>query len=166
MANYNTFVEIHLFAKQHYEWLKKYLIFEYELPSISTFKRVIAIINPKELEVICNEVFLKFIKAYKEKLLFKDINIEIEDINSSDGKTANSSSRKTRDGDIAKTNAMSAFSVKYERCLATEFIDKKTNEIPTAPTLISRLKIKNVIFTFDALNTQKETIEYIAGNGG
>ena len=166
MANCNTFVEIHLFAKKHYEWLKKYLTFECGLPSVSTFKRVIAMINPKELEEVCNEVFFRFIKSYKEKILYKDVNIEIEDINSLDGKTANSSSRITRDGKIAKTNAMSAYSIKYDRCLATEFIDKKTNEIPTAPLLIKRVKIENVIFTFDALNTQKETIEYIVNNKG
>ena len=166
MANCNNFVEIHLFAKKHYEWLKKYLTFECGLPSVSTFKRVIAIINPKELEEVCNEVFFRFIKSYKEKILYKDVNIEIEDINALDGKTANSSARTTRDGNIAKTNAMSAYSVKYDRCLATEFIDKKTNEIPTAPLLLARVKVKNVIFTFDALNTQKETIEYIASNEG
>ena len=166
MANCNNFVEIHLFAKKHYEWLKKYLTFECGLPSVSTFKRVIAIINPRELEEVCNEVFFKFVKSYKEKILYKDVNITIEDINSLDGKTVNSSSRITRDGTIPKTNAMSAYSVKYDRCLATEFIGKKTNEIPTAPLLLARVKVENVIFAFDALNTQRETIEYIASNGG
>lgn len=166
LANCNNFVEIHLFAEQHYNWLKKYLDFSYGLPSISTFKRVIAIIEPKELEEICNEVFFKFLKAYKEKYLFKDINIEIEDINSLDGKTVNNSKRNTRDGEIKKTNAMSAYSIKYDRCLATEFIGDKTNEIPTAPKLLSRLNVKNIVFTFDALNTQKDTINYIANNYG
>lgn len=166
LANCNNFVEIHLFAKQHYNWLKKYLDFNYELPSISTFKRVIAIIKPNELETLCNEVFFKFLKAHKEKYLFKDVNIEIEDINSLDGKTANNSKRNTRDGEIKKINAMSAYSIKYDRCLATEFIKEKSNEIPTAPILLSRLNTKNVIFTFDALNTQKETISYIVNNKG
>ena len=89
MANCNNFVEIHLFAKKHYEWLKKYLTLECGLPSVSTFKRVIAIINPRELEEVCNEVFFKFVKSYKEKILYKDVNITIEDINSLDGKTVN-----------------------------------------------------------------------------
>lgn len=166
MANCNTFVEIHIFAEVHYEWLKKYLTFADGLPSLSTFKRIISIINPKELEEICNEVFFKFIKSYNNDLLYKDINIEIRDINSLDGKTANSSNRNTRDGEIQKTNAMSAYSIKYDKCLATEFIGDKTNEIPTAPILLSRLNIKNVIVTFDALNTQKETIKYIVNKQG
>lgn len=166
MANCNTFVEIHIFAEVHYEWLKKYLTFADGLPSLSTFKRIISIINPKELEEICNEVFFKFIKSYNNDLLYKDINIEIRDINSLDGKTANNSNRNTRDGEIQKTNAMSAYSIKYDKCLATEFIGDKTNEIPTAPILLSRLNIKNVIVTFDALNTQKETIKYIVNKQG
>ncbi len=166
MANCNTFVEIHIFAEVHYEWLKKYLTFSDGLPSLSTFKRIISIINPKELEEICNEVFFKFIKSYNNDLLYKDVNIEIRDINSLDGKTANSSNRNTRDGEIQKTNAMSVYSIKYDKCLATEFIGDKTNEIPTAPILLSRLNIKNVIVTFDALNTQKETIKYIVNKQG
>lgn len=166
MANCNTFVEIHIFAEVHYEWLKKYLTFADGLPSLSTFKRIISIINPKELEEICNEVFFKFIKSYDNDLLYKDVNIEIKDINSLDGKTANNSNRNTRDGEIQKTNAMSAYSIKYDKCLATEFIEDKTNEIPTAPILLSRLNIENVIITFDALNTQKETIKYIVNNKG
>ncbi len=166
MANCNTFVEIHIFAEVHYEWLKKYLTFADGLPSLSTFKRIISIINPKELEEICNEVFFKFIKSYNNDLLYKDVNIEIRDINSLDGKIANSSNRNTRDGEIQKTNAMSAYSIKYDKCLATEFIGDKTNEIPTAPILLSRLNIKNVIVTFDALNTQKETIKYIVNKQG
>lgn len=166
MANCNTFVEIHIFAEVHYEWLKKYLTFADGLPSLSTFKRIISIINPKELEEICNEVFFKFIKSYNNDLLYKNVNIEIRDINSLDGKTANSSNRNTRDGEIQKTNAMSAYSIKYDKCLATEFIGDKTNEIPTAPILLSRLNIKNVIVTFDALNTQKETIKYIVNKQG
>ena len=69
MTNCNTFVEIHIFAEVHYEWLKKYLTFADGLPSLSTFKRIISIINPKELEEICNEVFFKFIKSYDNDLL-------------------------------------------------------------------------------------------------
>lgn len=55
-------------------------------------------------------------------------------------------------------NAMSAYSVKNKICEGTEFIEDKTNEILTCPKLLERLNIKNNIVTFDALNTQKETI--------
>ena len=51
---------------------------------------------------------------------------------------------------------MSAYSIKYNKTLATEFIDSKTNEIPTCPKLLARLNIKDTIITFDALNTQEK----------
>lgn len=164
-ANCNTFVEIHLFAQTHYEWLKKYVGFYDGLPSISTFRRVISVLNPKELEEMCNKVFFNFVKSIKE-YIYETENLKITDINAIDGKTANNSERNTNQGYISKTNAMSVYSVKYEKCLATEFIPEKTNEIPTAPILLSRLNIKNVAITFDALNTQKSTIKYIVENGG
>ena len=39
-------------------------------------------------------------------------------------------------------------------------------EIPTLPKLLERINIKNNIIVFDALNTQKETIEYIFNHDG
>ena len=61
---------------------------------------------------------------------------------------------------------MSVYSVKNEICEATEFISDKTNEIPTCPELLKRINVKRNIIVFDALNTQKETIEYIVDNEG
>lgn len=84
-----------------------------------------------------------------------------------DGKIANSSDRKnSKDGKITKTNAMSLYSVTQETCEATEFIVKKTNEIPTGLELLKRVNIENSIIVFDALNTQIKTIEYITKNHG
>ena len=49
-----------------------------------------------------------------------------------DGKTANSSSRtKSKNGEVSKMNAMSLYSIKSNCTEAAEFIEDKTNEIPT-----------------------------------
>lgn len=61
---------------------------------------------------------------------------------------------------------MSVYSIKYNKALGTEFIEAKTKEIPTCPKLLSRLNIKDIIVTFDALNIQEKTINYINGNKG
>ena len=164
-ANSNTFVEIEIFAKKHYEWLRNYLELSYGLPSICTIKRVIAALNPKELEEMCNHVFLNFVKVTQKPIYVKN-GLKLMDINSLDGKTVNNSKRNTIEGYIKPTNAMSAYSVVNEKCLATEFISEKTNEIPTSPKLLKRLNIKDVAITFDALNTQKDTIDYIVKNEG
>jgi len=91
----------------------------------------------------------KFLK--NNEPLYKSDNLIIEDIKPMDGKTANSSDRK---------------SSKNGNCEATEFIGDKTNEIPTGPELLKRVNVKNNLVTFDALSIQKETIDYIAKNGG
>lgn len=160
IARSNTFVEIYIFGCSHFEWLSKYIKFENGMPSLSTIKRVISFINPKELENILMESVNSFNndnKPFYQLGLFK-----IEDIKAIDGKTANASGRKnSKDGKVPKVNAMSVYSVKREICEATEFIDKKTNEIPTCPKILKRLNIKNNIIVFDALNTQTETIDYI-----
>ena len=61
---------------------------------------------------------------------------------------------------------MSLYSNNLGMCLATEFIDEKTNEIPTGPKLLEMFNLENGIVTFDALNTQEETIKTIVKQKG
>ena len=165
IANCNTFVQIYLFMQKHFEWLDKHIKFDNGLPSLSTVKRVIAFINPKELENICLDSLQEFLK--NNEPLYRNKYFVIEDIKSIDGKTANSSDRiSSKKGKVAKTNAMSLYSIKNDCCEATEFIEEKTNEIPTGPKLLKRVNIKDCIIVFDALSTQKQTIEYIIKNKG
>ncbi len=64
-------------------------------------------------------------------------------------------------GKVRPLQAISIYSNNLGMCLATEFIDKKTNEIPTGPKLLKLFNLENVIVTFDALNTQEKTIKTI-----
>lgn len=162
LSNCNTYKEIELFMEVHSEWLIKKLNLFFGIPSISTIRRVISIMKPKELETLCNEIFFHYIETKEE--IFHDDELTIEDIYSLDGKTANGSEINTRKGKVKKVNAMSAYSIKYNKTLATEFIESKTNEIPTCPKLLSRINIKDCIITFDALNTQEKTIQYMKEN--
>ena len=165
MAKCNTFVEIYYFMLKHSVWLDKHIKFDSGLPSLSTIKRVIAMINPKELEMILNETLKQYL--YKDISYYRDDDICVKDLKSMDGKTANSSEREnSKNGKITKTNAMSLYSVTQETCEATEFIENKTNEIPTGIELLKRVNIEDCIVVFDALNTQIKTIEYIAKNHG
>ena len=165
LAKCNTFVEIHLFMCLHYQWLDKYIQYENGLPSLSTIKRVVGFINPNQLEEVCVNTFRSYLR--KTEPLFRDNFFVIEDIKTMDGKTANSSDRKkSKNGKIAKMNAMSIQSIKNEYTEATEFIEEKTNEIPTGITLLNRINIKDSIVVFDAMSTQLETIKYIVKKEG
>ena len=134
LTNCNTYKEIELFMAVHFDWLMKKLNIDYGMPSISTIRRVVSIIKTKELENLCNEIFFKYIK--KEDAIFNENDLRIADIYSLDGKTANGSEVNTSNGKTKKINAMSAYSIKYKKTLATEFIDSKTNAIPTCPKLL------------------------------
>ena len=153
MANCNTFMEIYLFMQKRIEWLKKYITFDFGIPSISTIKRVIGMINPKELEEILNNSLKKYL--YKEINYYKDDEIVIKDLKTMDGKTANSSDRKSsKQGEIKKMNAMSIFSVTQNVCEATGI------------ELLKRVNIEDCIIVFEAMSTQKDTISYIKEKGG
>ena len=165
LANCNTFEQIYLFIFKHFKWLDKHIKYDNGIPSISTIKRVVSFINPKELENICNETMKKFLT--NNEPIYKNKDLVINDIKSMDGKTANSSNRtSSKNGEISKMNAMSIISVKNGNCEATEFIEDKTNEIPTGPELLKRINIENCLVVFDAMSTQTETIKYIVGKHG
>ena len=40
-------------------------------------------------------------------------------------------------------------------------IEEKTNEITAIPDVIKRLNLKGIVCTWDALNTQKETVKAV-----
>lgn len=44
-------------------------------------------------------------------------------------------------------------------------IEEKTNEITAIPEVIKRLDLKNVICTWDSLNTQKANIKAVTSKG-
>lgn len=165
LADCDEWEDIYDFSVLHYEWFKKILNLEYDLPSVSTLRRNMAMIDSNELEEICVKYIIKKIEKYEEIFNIKEA--KTKDIISYDGKTCNGSKRiNTKNGKIKPTNAMSAFNVDKDICLATKFIDEKTNEIPTGPELIKLLDLTNTISVFDALNTQEDTIKAIVDKGG
>ena len=51
-------------------------------------------------------------------------------------------------------------------CIDQEMIEEKTNEITAIPDVIKRLNIEGVICTWDALNTQKNTVKAVIKRKG
>lgn len=78
-----------MFSVQHEIWLKNFLKLPYGLPSISTIRRIMAMVEPRELETICVEFIYDITSDIEKK-----IHIENKrDIISLDGKEINSSGR-------------------------------------------------------------------------
>ena len=61
-------------------------------------------------------------------------------------------------GDIMLVNAMAQPS---QRLLGVESVDSKTNEIPTARTLIERLDLQGKMTQLDGMHTQHQTVHQI-----
>jgi hypothetical protein len=53
-----------------------------------------------------------------------------------------------------------------QRLLGVEAVDQKTNEIPTARTLLKRLELQGRIVQLDGMHTQHETVNQILYEGG
>ena len=71
-----------------------------------------------------------------------------------------------KNGEIKSLQSMSLYSNNLGMCIATEFIDDKSNKIPTGPKLLNLFNLENTIVTFDALNTQEDTIKTIVKQNG
>ena len=128
------------------------------IPTRQTIERVMSLIDAKELENVLTSFFI----------MITNLNTTTKDIVNIDGRVDCGSSRNETfyNEKIKPLNSLNAYSNNYGICLASEKIDDKTNEIPTIPDILKRLSIKDVIVTWDALNTQTKNIEaVIAGEG-
>lgn len=153
LVNCDNWEEIREFAISKKNWFKNFLKLSGGIPSSKTYERIFSILNPKELEYATTYFVSEVVSVFNSD----------KDIISIDGKTDNGSSRnKTMLHDSVKSlNVLNAYSNKYGVCLASEMIDKKTNEIPTTKAILERLNIKNTVITWDALNTQKKNVEAV-----
>ena len=168
MGNCNEWTEIYEFGVIHKEWFSRFLDLKYGIPSISTLRKTMAMVDPEELENVCVNFIIDKINKLTDLFISNDDNEVIsKDIIAYDGKVCCGSKRNnTINGEVLPVNAMTAFNVTKDIPLATKFINEKTNEIPTGPELIKLLDLTNTISTFDALNTQKKTIKAIVDKGG
>jgi hypothetical protein len=66
--------------------------------------------------------------------------------------------KEVRGGKLMLVNALAQPS---QRLLGVEAVDKKTNEIPTARTLIERLELNGKMVQLDGMHTQHETVHQI-----
>lgn len=174
LSNSNTWIEIGEFAIRKKKWLGYFFDTTKGVPSHDTIQRTMTIIKPEELHTLISSYIIHIVDNLEEILIQVEKNkgklkniVDEKEILSIDGKVSRGSGRGKINGEeIPVLNTLSAYSSKYGMSLGQEYIDKKTNEVPNVPKLIKKLNIKGMILTWDALNTQKETVkEVIKGKG-
>lgn len=159
LSNCNDWEEIYCFAITHKKWLKGFLKLTGGIPTPQTYERVISIIDENELNNLCVEFMYRLIEI--------PINPQY-DFYHFDGKVEKGSGRKTdkKNNEIKNLNVLNVYSDLLSMCIDQEMIEEKTNEITAIPEIIKRLNIKGVICTWDALNTQKNTVEAVIRGKG
>ena len=97
----------------------------------------------------------------------QETEIEEKDIISLDGKTSCGSKRnKTNKLGAKALHTLNAYSSDLGMCIGQVFVNEKSNEIPAAIDLLDIIEVKGTIVTWDALNTQKETVKKVIARGG
>ena len=159
LADCNEWEEIADFARQKEKWLKKYLELPNGVPSSDTIRVVAGNIDAayfyqavvQSLEELVNDVHTA-VKGYGQE----------KEILSMDGKESRASKRVSGSkGEIKALHTLNLYSSGCGFCIGQEFIKEKTNEIPAGPVLLGKMDLKGKIVTWDALNTQKETVESV-----
>ena len=164
LADCNEWEGIADFAQQKEKWLKKYLELLDGIPSSDTIRLVAGNIDAayfyqaviQSLEGLVNDVQTAVMGQDQEK-----------EILSMDGKESRGSKRiQGHNGAVKQLQALNLYSSGCGFCIGQEFIKEKTNEIPAGPVLLGKMDLKGKIVTWDALNTQKETVEAVIRGKG
>jgi len=157
LTGHNDFEEMVIFAEARLEILRKYIKLENGIPHKDTIKRVVAIIDPNQLNFVFYSWLANIIN--EKNYTFLD---EVNKIVAFDGKTICGS-------DDIYNNALhilTAFDTENELVLGQLPVDVKTNEITVMPELIILLDLENTVITADALNCQYEIANTIVEKKG
>ena len=168
LSDVDEWIEMEYFAIDQRETLQKYLELPHGIPSHDTLERVIAIIDPDELQgLLVNTMRNIIMRATKEMGMplytNEELGIEISDIVAIDGKETRGTGKKNGESEEERRNLneLNVQSTEYGITLSSTRIGEKTNEIPEAQAVLKKMDLRKCVVTADALNTQKETAHSI-----
>jgi len=140
--------------------LYKRLFNKDEIPSHDTFRRILGLIKSDEFNSLLVKVLSNSDTAIRKAL---KLEIPKKKIVSVDGKQLRGTGRKAdTDEEIKDLQILNVYDQDSQTCLFSEAIESKTNEIPHAQKILSRMNLKNTVVTFDAMHMQTKTIRIIA----
>lgn len=164
LANASTWTELEAFGRKKQKWLRKFLKLEHGIPSHDTFRRTFSLIAPSQLEKATVFFLLENMEKIKKTLSIKK---EGKRLICVDGKVQNGTGRcYGTDQEVKNLQTLHVYDASNAVCLISQPIAEKTNEIPTAQEVLKVMQLKGAVVTFDAMNTQKNTVAVIAGQKG
>ena len=140
------------FGRDHQPWLKQYLSLPHGIPSVSTFRRVFARMDPGEMG--------RCLRLWTEELAHchKGKQIAI------DGKSLRGSIEHA--WNKLGVHMVTAYCVEDELVLAQVATDKKSNEITAVPKLLEMVDLEGTVVSGDAINCQKQIVQDIVNRKG
>lgn len=143
----DDYPSIEEYAQDKEDFLRTFLALPAGIPSASTLRRVMARLNPRELETALSNWMELFCKSLEGKQVALD------------GKTL----RRSFDHAWKKVglHVVTAWCVEDQLVLAQQAVDEKSNEIPTVPAILKTLDLKGAVVTADAMNCQEKTVQTI-----
>ena len=142
IANADEWTQIHYFAVEKEQFLRKYLELPNGIPSHDTIQRVFAMVSPE---------FLKGFQIRWNELLSSNKGDKLKKIFSLDGKTQRGNKR----GSMEPNHIVSAVD-ENGFCFSQQLVDDKSNEITAIPLVLKDLNIKGHVVTTDAMGCQKD----------
>jgi len=134
------------YGKSKREWPKTFLTLPSGIPSHDTFNRVIAALDPEEME----KGFVDWVSSIAKLTAGEVVAI--------DGKTL-CGTRET--GKKKLVHMVSAWAEGNGLVLGQRKVDEKSNEITAIPKLLSALELTGTVVTIDAMSCQREIAKQI-----
>ncbi len=150
--------QVQMFAKGQMKWLRRFMPFEQGIPSVSTLKRILCLIEPKH--------FAELVAAHSE--LWAQGHDPQTQGNAGDlaidGKCLRGASKKKEEHKGLYTLNVAAHrtGVMFSHAIVQE----KSNEITAIPELLKLLDIKGATVTIDAAGTQVKIADQIIAQQG
>jgi predicted transposase YbfD/YdcC len=141
------------FGRDRAELLGTLLPLPHGIPSVSTFRRVFAAVDPAAM----GEVLGRWAKELVKTCAGKQIAI--------DGKALRRSFEHAWNK-LGMLDMVTAWCVEDGLCLGQSAVEEKSNEIVAVPQVLALLDLKGAVVTVDALNTQKDIAAQIVAGGG
>jgi predicted transposase YbfD/YdcC len=164
MAGAGTMLDIAMFGSVNEAWLKKNFGIQHGIPSHDTFRRVLSLIHPQQLQKATVAFLLDNIKLLKRAFHIEGGGLRQYCV---DGKTARGTGRlKGSEREIKQMHSLHVYDRTDGICLVSQEVGDKTNEIPVAKEMLRLLDLKESVVSFDAMNTQRDTIAVVVGQKG
>jgi predicted transposase YbfD/YdcC len=172
LSNANEWAEIEEFGKSKEQWLRKFLELPFGIPSDDTIRIVISNLDSRYFYTLVIEFLMEKVTEIintfnRDENQMENGFIEEKEILSVDGKTSCGSKRNDTDVKGAKAlHTLNVYSSNYGMCTGQVFVNEKSNEIPAMIDLLKIIDVKDAVVTWDALNTQKDTVAAVIKNKG